>query len=129
MQIEAAIEKCLKCGGPLWDNRADKKTPKSPDMKCRDKACAEPYWIGKPRPKSAGPGQPTPSYVKADKWTWETLQQTYHKCLAIAAKESTTFVNATKIPVTGADVVAMAACLFITASRDGVSEPQEAEEM
>lgn len=30
---------CTACGGPIWDNRKDKKNPKAPDWKCRDKSC------------------------------------------------------------------------------------------
>ena len=33
---------CPRCGGPLWDNRANKKTPKSPDFRCKDKECVDP---------------------------------------------------------------------------------------
>lgn len=30
---------CPNCGGPMWDNREGKRNPKSPDFKCKDKAC------------------------------------------------------------------------------------------
>lgn len=42
------ITHCLKCGGEVWDNRKDKKNPKSPDFKCKDKdGCGEGYWLAK----------------------------------------------------------------------------------
>jgi hypothetical protein len=38
---------CPKCGGPLWDNRKDKKNPRGPDLKCRDKdGCDHAIWLG-----------------------------------------------------------------------------------
>jgi len=37
---------CPKCGGPMWDNRLGKTNPKSPDLKCKDKAgCDEAIWL------------------------------------------------------------------------------------
>jgi hypothetical protein len=37
---------CPKCGGPMWDNRIGKTNPKSPDLKCKDKAgCDEAIWL------------------------------------------------------------------------------------
>lgn len=35
---------CPKCNGKMWDNRKDKKNPKAPDFKCRDKACDGVIW-------------------------------------------------------------------------------------
>ncbi len=32
-------EVCPKCGGPVWDNRENKKNPKGPDWTCKDKEC------------------------------------------------------------------------------------------
>jgi hypothetical protein len=37
---------CPKCGGPLWDNRGRKKSPKAPDLKCKDKdGCDHAIWL------------------------------------------------------------------------------------
>lgn len=35
---------CPMCGGPTWDNRADKRNPKAPDFKCKDSACKGVIW-------------------------------------------------------------------------------------
>lgn len=43
--IEGPITECPKCGSELWDNRTNKKTPKSPDYRC--KKCEEAYWLPK----------------------------------------------------------------------------------
>lgn len=32
---------CPACKGPMWDNRTDKKNPKAPDWKCKDKDCID----------------------------------------------------------------------------------------
>ncbi len=44
---------CPKCKGAMWDNRVGKKNPKSPDFKCRDKACDGVIWP--PRSSSSRP--------------------------------------------------------------------------
>ena len=42
------VPDCPVCGGPMWDNRKDKasgrSSPKSPDFKCKDKACGKAVW-------------------------------------------------------------------------------------
>jgi len=43
------VPPCPKCGGAMWDNRADKRNPKSPDFKCRDRACGHPIWLNSGR--------------------------------------------------------------------------------
>jgi hypothetical protein len=40
-QPVADVPQCPKCGGAMWDNRKDKKNPKAPDFKCRDKECVD----------------------------------------------------------------------------------------
>lgn len=35
---------CPSCGGAMWDNRATKTNPKSPDAKCKDKDCQGKIW-------------------------------------------------------------------------------------
>jgi len=37
---------CPKCGGAMWDNRLNKKNPKGPDLKCKDKECGNAIWLG-----------------------------------------------------------------------------------
>jgi diadenosine tetraphosphatase ApaH/serine/threonine PP2A family protein phosphatase len=39
---------CPKCGGPMWDNRLSKRSPKAPDYKCRDRQCDGVIWPPKP---------------------------------------------------------------------------------
>ena len=59
------VPNCEKCGGAMWDNRIDKKNPKGPDFKCKDKACAHAVWLPKDAPAEAfvggsGPGDGLP---------------------------------------------------------------------
>lgn len=35
---------CPRCSGRMWDNRENKRNPRSPDWKCRDKACDGVFW-------------------------------------------------------------------------------------
>lgn len=44
---------CPVCGGAMWDNRENKKNPKAPDFKCKDKSCEGVIW-----PPKRGPGKP-----------------------------------------------------------------------
>src|SRR5690348_16184054 len=34
----SGVPKCPKCGSDMWDNRQDKRNPKAPDFKCKNKA-------------------------------------------------------------------------------------------
>lgn len=37
---------CQKCGGTeFWDNRDRKRTPRSPDFRCKDRECGEGVWL------------------------------------------------------------------------------------
>lgn len=47
-----AAPKCRECGGDMWDNRENKKNPKAPDFKCKDKGCDGAIWE-KPRENAA----------------------------------------------------------------------------
>ena len=38
-------DECEICGGDFWDNRDDKRNPKAPDFKCKDKNCGAGGWI------------------------------------------------------------------------------------
>lgn len=38
---------CVDCGGPCWDNRENKRNPKAPDFKCKDKDCCAAAWLTK----------------------------------------------------------------------------------
>lgn len=48
---------CPKCGGDVYDNRADKasgeKSAKWPDFKCKDKTCDWAQWPEKPKQTKA----------------------------------------------------------------------------
>lgn len=65
---------CPKCGGWMWDNRADKRNPKAPDFKCRDRSCDGVLWPGQHRstipvteaPRLAGASDTADASVKSD---------------------------------------------------------------
>lgn len=106
----------------FWDNRENKKNPKSPDYKCKNKNCDVgngygfgvyvrdfPEGVAAPA-KSTGNGRPPV--------TWKQLQRAYHECVAMAIHEAGE-IGKTGTPVVAADVAAMAATLMIT--RDKVN--------
>ncbi len=71
---------CPKCNGQMWDNTQNKRNPKAPDFKCKDKKCIDPetgygtaIWLpkGGKAPKPLKPefpptNPPKNSYQKND---------------------------------------------------------------
>lgn len=53
---------CPECSGPMWDNRENKRNPKGPDYKCKDRDCGKAIWIPKPttEPSPSGNGDADP---------------------------------------------------------------------
>ena len=41
----AGQQACPDCAGEMWDNRTDKRNPRSPDYKCKDKTCGKGVWL------------------------------------------------------------------------------------
>jgi hypothetical protein len=57
-----AIPTCPKCQGAMWDNRLDKKNPRAPDFKCRDRDCDGVIWP--PRdPSAPAPAAQDPNVI------------------------------------------------------------------
>lgn len=47
-QADSGAPRCASCGGEMWDNRKNKKNPKAPDFKCKDReGCDDAAWISK----------------------------------------------------------------------------------
>ena len=38
---------CEKCQGDMWDNTTNKRNPKGPDYKCKNKGCNHAVWLPK----------------------------------------------------------------------------------
>lgn len=108
---------CPKCNSEMWDNREDKKNPKSPDYKCKDKTCGHAIWLDK-KQKAAPKDAP-----RAPKWTWQTLYRDYDRCWRLVEKVMVDSSKRTKLGFTTADLHAAAATVFIRATQDGVAEP------
>jgi len=113
--IEKPISECLKCGGPCWDNRQNKKSPKGPDFKCKDKDCGEAYWL-----KDAKPAAKQTTNGHGPKWTWQELSATYRRSLLEARKSVIAMTGVAKLEPTVADFLSAGATVFIAATRDGV---------
>ena len=109
---------CPKCGGPMWDNRETKKSPKQPDYKCKDREnCDGVIWPPREQ-KGKGVQSPRP------KLTWDQLGAMHRKALIIAVANCRDAFKGKESPT---DVIAAAATVFIAASRDGVQEAPKAE--
>lgn len=114
----------------MWDNRADKKNPRAPDFKCRDKACDGVIWPPKgnrqapPRPAPAPPTD-TPEWLDDQEEAeaavvtqakagaeFATLTGLYDRCFRHAVGLATQAEKA-GVVVTLEGVSAIAATLFI----------------
>lgn len=91
MNIDSAIDACVKCGSGVYDNRADKKNPKGPDFKCKSRSCGEGYWLAKGRGhapvKTTAPAQAE----------WERDQAASEQRFADTVNEPTTDTDLTKL--------------------------------
>jgi hypothetical protein len=112
---------CETCGGECWDNRQKVAGGwKGPLFKCKDRNCGWVKWPPKPKPGQVAPA----ANGHGPKWTWGQLAKTYERCILVAEPRVVDLGQRTKLPVTIADVLAAAATMFITASRDGIQEPK-----
>ena len=48
----APVLVCPVCTGPMFDNRGDKRSPKAPDARCRDRDCTGRIWKVKEPPRA-----------------------------------------------------------------------------
>lgn len=112
---------CQKCGGETWDNTAKVATGwRGPLRKCKNTACD---WVLWPPKQKGTNGAPAKVSAPRAKWTWDSLDKTYERCLLVAEKRLTEYaLRHPKHPPSAADVASVAATLFIAASRDGIQE-------
>lgn len=105
----------------MWDNRENKKNPRAPDYKCRDKSCEGVIWPPKNgAQKSNAPAKPL---ARAGRWSWESLETQYGKCLDIAERQLKGLLTRHKgLVIDTTAVLSCAATLFIAIGRDGLQE-------
>jgi len=84
-------KKCPDCSSDMWDNRDDKRNPRSPDFKCKDKSCGKAIWLEDEAPEGVNSetgeieGDDTPpSEMTADQL--QTLAQNVQGRLTIAGQ-------------------------------------------
>ena len=124
---------CPECGGPMWDNRADKRSARAPDFRCRDQACDGRIWPGQRRARDArlsASGQPIGSaelVAIGDIIRGQTRTSLCRGYLAVtdfvlsAVRER---YQAAGVTCTDATLAAIAATLFIAANGRNGSGPK-----
>ena len=116
------MTECPKCGGPLYDNRADKasgaKSRKWPDFKCRDESCKWAEWLDKKGEAKGAKAAPS----RGPKQTWGEHARTYERSLLLGEKYVTESAKRLKLTATMADVLAATATIYIGVTRAGVAE-------
>ena len=120
------MTECPKCGGPVYDNRADKasgkKGKKWPDFKCKDRDCNFAKWL---KPKGAASEAPSNgASASGPKWTWNTLPKLYEQCLLTTEPRVLSLADRMGIKATVEDVLKATASVFIEAARSGVAPPK-----
>ena len=129
---------CPKCGGRMWDNRQSKRNPKAPDFKCRDRGCDGVLWPGQhkaavqiftPRAQDDGPAEPYATQREAGQGSTGpagteaaapqrlSLRSRYLDLTDFVLSEVRPKYQEAGVPCTDATVAAIAATLFIAASR------------
>lgn len=125
---------CPKCGSDVWDNRGNKKNPKSPDLKCkRAPACDWVQWPPKATPAPAGrqtsesqigPTPPIPAPVAAHAAAsadapptleFAALSARYRECVVYVTREIAPYVT-----LDAQAIAAMSATLFIARNQKNV---------
>lgn len=116
---------CPKCAGSMWDNRQDKRNPKAPDFKCKDRSCDGALWPGQHR---AAPPIITPPNKRADARssrdvngspTRKPTRQVYLDVTEFVLREVCPIYDEAGVPCSGQTVAAIVATLFISIGRDG----------
>lgn len=111
---------CPDCGGPMWDNRDNKRNPKQPDFKCKDKdGCGKGVWEqrsegGNGAARQGGKGS---NGASASPRIQRPLGPLYNDCLTFAKQAADHHFG--KGGTAPEHVIAMAATLLIQAARDG----------
>lgn len=73
---------CELCGGEMWDNTVNKKNPKGPDYKCKDKECGHAVWL---KPKTTPPAtKPAPVAHNGEDVKVKAMIMAYAKDLVVA---------------------------------------------
>lgn len=103
---------CPKCNNSeMWDNRVNKRNPKGPDYRCKDKDCGHAIWIDA-KPKK---GEAKPNGYTA-KWTGSQLAQLYGWAFLHAGHAVVEFAKLHKVGFTVGEAVQATATLFIAAT-------------
>lgn len=106
---------CEKCGSDMWDNRRDKRNPRSPDYKCKDKGCGHGVWT---EPRGGNNGRQTVAAPSTERQK-KPHATTYLNCLAVSILQLAPKLKEHGFQVTTENVLNMTTTLFIEASKGG----------
>ena len=137
---------CPKCGGRMWDNRADKaagtRSPKAPDFKCRNPQCDGRLWPGQHTAAlpivtqrasqdatrsgtsphiatgAVGQGRATTGIALEEEWR-ERLRRCYVEVTDFVLADVRSRYEAAGVTCDGETFAAIAATLFIATCRGG----------
>ena len=107
----------------MWDNRADKRSAKAPDFRCRDRACDGRIWPGQrvamalcAPVEAAGSGQPAAigEIMRGD--ARGSLCRSYLDVTDFVLSKVRDKYQAAGVTCTDATIAAIVATLFIAAS-------------
>ena len=104
---------CPKCGGPMWDNRLNKRNAKAPDFKCRNRSCTGAIWpnrrvvapslqasdVARDRNESHREPQPVASlrdrYVELAEFVFQNVRPIYQQNGLACGEETVAAITAT----------------------------------
>ncbi len=127
---------CPKCEGRMWDNRGDKRNPRAPDFKCRDRRCDGALWPGQHnaarpiidppnRRDNGGDSTADSRSFRSDERARtptaspkKSMQQVYLDVTDFVLKEVCPIYHDAGVPCSGQTVAAIVATLFIAIGRE-----------
>lgn len=128
MKIKDPITECPKCHSKVWDNREKKKSSKSPDFRCKNKECDEPFWLPKDENPASAPSAPVATRTSGlDGLTAQQqanarqmVRESYTSTMAYIAGAMQKIAKDTGIPITMDAVQAATFSVYNTMDKKGL---------
>lgn len=127
--------RCPKCGKDMWDDRQNKKNPRQPDFKCKDRDCDGVIWPAREKGGNGGGGRPArapePELSTEERSAGRMVLRDYYlKLMGFMGAEMKKIATKEGIPLEMKDVQAATFSLFSEMGRrrylDTGSKPKAA---